>query len=207
MSTKRELFARLTLLAVVCAMRLLAQGDRGVITGNVTDASGAVVPGAQVTAIQKSTNVSYKTTTNTGGDFTVPSLPVGVFQVKVEREGFKTSITENVVIAPGGTVRVDASLQVGQSQQSVEVIANAQTVQTENARVATTVSSRLVDQLPVVVNGVSRSPFDLASAAAEVNTAGTFRIGGGNNTVGVTLDGTSITGDKIGSDAGETRPG
>ena len=69
---------------------------------------------------------------------------------------------------------------------------------------STTVSSTLVDSLPVQVNGTSRSPFDLASAAAgEVNSAGTFRIGGGNDTVGVTLDGSSITGDKIGSDAGD----
>jgi hypothetical protein len=61
-----------------------------------------------------------------------------------------------------------------------------------------------VDSLPVQVNGTSRSPFDLASAGAgEVNSAGTFRIGGGNDTVGVTLDGTSLAGDKIGSDAGD----
>ncbi len=69
---------------------------------------------------------------------------------------------------------------------------------------ATNVSSVLVDSLPVQVNGTSRSPFDLASAAAgEVNSAGTFRIGGGNDTVGVTLDGSSLAGDKIGSDAGD----
>ena len=55
----------------------MAQTDRGVITGTVKDASGAVVPGAQVTAIQASTNASFKTNTTTSGDFTVPSLPVG----------------------------------------------------------------------------------------------------------------------------------
>ena len=77
-------------------------------------------------------------------------------------------------------------------------------MQTENARVSTNVSSTLVDSLPVQVNGNSRSPFDLASAAAgEVNSAGTFRIGGGNDTVGVTLDGSSVAGNKIGSDAGD----
>ena len=69
---------------------------------------------------------------------------------------------------------------------------------------ATNVSSTMVDSLPVQVNGTSRSPFDLASAAAgEVNAAGTFRVGGGNDTVGVTLDGSSVAGDKIGSDAGD----
>jgi len=203
MRTKRELLVRLTLLAVVFAIHLLAQGDRGEVTGTVRDATGAVVPGAQVTAVQRNTNASYKTTTSTAGDFTVPSLPVGTYQVKVERQGFKTHITGNVVITPGETVRVDVSLEVGQTQQSVEVTAAAQLVQSENARVSTEVSSILVDALPVEVNGTSRSPFDLAAGAGEVNAAGTFRIGGGNDTVGVTLDGSSLAGDKIGNDAGD----
>src|SRR5205814_6074789 len=93
-------------------------------------------------------------------------------------------------------------LQVGQTQQSIEVVASAQLVTSENARVSTTVSNTLVNSLPVQVNGASRSPFDLASTTAEVNSAGTFRIGGGNNTVGISLDGSSLAGDKIGSDAG-----
>ncbi|HTS25974.1 MAG TPA: TonB-dependent receptor [Bryobacteraceae bacterium] len=193
---------RLILLAGVLALRISAQGDRGVITGTVTDASGAVVPGAEITVTQRSTNVSYKTTTSTAGDFTATSLPVGEYQVKVEKPSFKRHITENVVVVPGGTARVDVLLEVGTTQQSVEVMANAQMVQSENARVSTTVSSTLVDSLPVQVNGASRSPFDLASTTAEVNAAGTFRIGGGNDTVGITLDGSSLAGDKIGSDAG-----
>jgi len=202
MATKRELLVRVILLAAVFAMSLLAQGDRGEITGSVVDPSGAVVPGAHITVIQKSTNSTYKTTTSTAGDFTVPSLPVGIYVVKVERDGFKTELTENVEITPGGTVRTDVKLQVGQTQQSVEVMANAQMVQTENARVSTEVSNALVDALPVEVNGNSRSPFDLASTTGEVNGAGTFRIGGGGDTVGITLDGSSLAGDKIGTDAG-----
>jgi hypothetical protein len=87
-----------------------------VITGTVTDASGAIVPGAAITVIQKETNTSFKTTTSTAGDF---------------------------------AVRVDVSLQVGQTQQSVEVTAAAQLVQSENARVSTSVSSTLVNSLPV----------------------------------------------------------
>jgi len=199
---KWEFFVRLILLAVFAVIRLPGQGDRGEITGTVTDATGAVVPGAQIVVVQRATNASYRTTTSTAGDFTVPSLPVGEYQVRVERQGFKTSITENVGITPGGTARVDVKLEVGAAQQSVEVTAAAQVLQTENARVATEVSRTLVDALPVEVNGNSRSPFDLASTTGEVNAAGTFRIGGGNDTVGITLDGTSLAGDKIGNDAG-----
>src|ERR1017187_6684239 len=112
MRTKRELLVRLILLAAVSAIQLLAQGDRGEITGTVTDATGAVVPGARITAIQTSTYASYKTTTSTAGDFTVPSLPVGTYQVKVEAQGFKTHVTDNVAMPPGATARIDVKLEV-----------------------------------------------------------------------------------------------
>ena len=97
------------LFAVCAAASLVAQTDRGVITGTVKDASGAVVPGAQVTAIQTSTNASFKTKTTTSGDFTVPSLPVGDYQVRVENTGFKTYVANNVVVAAGATVPLDVS--------------------------------------------------------------------------------------------------
>ena len=71
-------------------MALLGQGDRGEITGTVTDASGAVVPGAQITATQESTNASYKVKTSSTGDYTVPALPIGTYPVRVEIHGFKS---------------------------------------------------------------------------------------------------------------------
>src|SRR5689334_15839931 len=120
MNTRQPMFLICILLLAASATHLLAQGDRGVITGTVRDASGAVVPAGVVTAIQKSTNTTYKTTTSTAGDFTIPSLPVGSYSVTVEKQGFKTHITGNVVINPGETVRVDVTLEVGQTQQSVE---------------------------------------------------------------------------------------
>ncbi len=204
MRRKQPIFFGTILLAAIAAVPLLGQGDRGVITGTVSDATGAVVPGAHVVIVQTNTNSSYKTSTSTAGDYTVPNLPVGDYQVRVDVQGFKSYLADRVAVNPGGETRLDVTLEVGTAQQKVEVTAQAQVIQTENARVATNVSSKLVDSLPVQVNGNSRSPFDLASAAAgEVNSAATFRIGGGNDTVGVTLDGASITGDKIGSDAGD----
>src|ERR1022692_3133930 len=202
MKKDRNMYIRLALLAAVSTLPLLAQGDRGVITGTVTDPGGAVVPGAQITATQGSTNASYKVKTSTTGDYTVPGLPVGTYQLKVEVPGFKSHVTDRIMVGPGEEIRVDVKLDIGTSQQTVEVSAAAQVVQTENARVATTVSSALVDALPLIVNGNSRSPFDLAGYTAEVNGAGTFRIGGGNDTVGITLDGSSLAGNKIGNDAG-----
>jgi len=182
------------LIGVCAAANLLAQTDRGVITGTVKDASGAVVPGAQVTAIQTSTNANFKTKTTTSGDFTVPSLPVGNYQVRVENTGFKTFLANRVEVGAGATVSLDVTMELGTTQQTVEVLANAQMLQTEAGRVATEVSSRLVDELPVVVNGAVRSPFDLSASAAEVNSTGQYRVGGGRGgAYGMTLDGTSVT--------------
>jgi hypothetical protein len=173
---------------------LLAQTDRGVITGTVKDASGAVVPGAQVTAIQVSTNASYRTNSTTSGDFTVPSLPVGNYQLRVENAGFKTYVGNDIVVGAGATVLLNVSLEVGATQQTVEVAANAQMLQAETARVATEVSNRLVDELPVMVNGAVRSPFDLSASTAEVNSTGQYRVGGGKGgAYGMTLDGSTIT--------------
>src|ERR1039457_1477430 len=129
---------RFHVLIGLCAVaNLLAQTDRGVITGTVKDVSGAVVPGAQVTAIQTNTNANFKTKTTTSGDFTVPSLPVGTYQVRVENTGFKTFLANRVEVAAGATVPLDVTMELGTTQQTVEVLANAQMLQTEAGRGAT----------------------------------------------------------------------
>src|SRR3954471_16584437 len=80
-----------------------AQGDRGLITGIVKDATGAVVPGARVTATHLATNSGYEASTTASGDFTVPSLPVGDYRVRVEKTGFKTPVANDIVVAAGST--------------------------------------------------------------------------------------------------------
>ena len=191
------------MLLAVAAVGLFAQSDRGVITGSVTDSSSSAVPNAQVTAIHVATNTNYKTNTTSSGDFTVPSLPVGIYQIRIENAGFKTHVRGDILLAAGSTVRVDAQLELGATQQTVEVTATAQLLEAETSRVASQVPNALVDGLPVVVNGGVRSPFDLAAVAAEVSATG-FRIGGGSGTWGMTLDGNAITGTMNGSDQAAT---
>jgi hypothetical protein len=192
---KREIRASLAVIALTAAV-LLAQGDRGVITGTVKDATGAVMPGAHVTAIHLATNTSYRADTTASGDFTVPALPVGDYQVRIENAGFKTHVATDIVVAAGATIRLDVALELGVTQQTVEVAANAQLVQSETARVSTEVSNKLVNELPLIVNGAVRSPFDLATITPEVAGNGdtNLRIGGGRiGGYGMTLDGTAAT--------------
>lgn len=172
-----------------------AQTDRGTITGTVTDATKAVVPGAQVTITHLATQTVSKTRTTASGDYSVPSLQVGTYQVKIENEGFKAHVSNNVVLNAGGTARVDAVLEIGATTQTVEVVANAQLLQSDTARIATQVASKMVDELPLVVSGTVRSPFDLAIITPDVSGDGVnFRIGGGKiNTWGITLDGVTAT--------------
>jgi Carboxypeptidase regulatory-like domain len=181
----------------------MSQGDRGQITGTVTDGTGAVVPNAQITAVQKNTNSSYKTVTTSAGVFTLNGLSIGDYTVSVEKQGFKIYIANAVEVTPGGSTGWDVVLQVGMTSQSIEITAAAQVLQTENARVSSTVSATLVNDLPVLVNGSSRTPFDIASTTPEVSATGGFHIGGGNNALGVSLDGASMAGGKVGADVGD----
>ena len=195
------------LLSTLTAVGLLAQSDRGVITGTVKDTSGAVVAGASVTAIQIGTNDTFKTNTTTSGDFTLPSLPVGTYQLSIETLGFKTYVLNNILVTPGSSARTDATLELGTTQQTVEVTAAAQLLQSETAQVSSQVTTRLIEDLPLVVGGTGgmmRSPFDLAVTTPDVEMSGTSaRVGGGNyGQYAITLDGISAgTGSNQGSGA------
>src|SRR5262245_52502016 len=90
-----------------------AQVVSGVILGTVVDASSAVVTGAQVTLTNEQTNLTFKTSTNSSGNYVVPNLPPGSYTVKVEANGFKPSLSKGVVAFSNRTVRADAALETG----------------------------------------------------------------------------------------------
>jgi hypothetical protein len=92
------------LLCAFFAGLLSAQGDRGSITGAVTDAGGARIPAARITATQRETNAQFKATTTESGEFTLPSLPIGPYRVVIECDGFKTTNRDNVRLETGSTL-------------------------------------------------------------------------------------------------------
>src|ERR1022692_98737 len=106
------------------AITALAQSERGTITGVVHDSSGAIVPGATVTIVNRSTNVTLTATTNEAGEYTMPSLPPGIYNVKVNKQGFRTSEESGLTLDAAQTVRADLALEVGVATQTVEVIAS-----------------------------------------------------------------------------------
>ena len=149
-----------------------AQGDRGTITGQVTDQSSAVISGATVKAVHVATNFEREVTTSNQGSYAIPQLPVGAYVVIVTARSFQTTTLENIEVTAGGTVRVDAQLAIGGLQDAVTVTAESRQIQTESVKVTTSISSKFIQDLPLVVGGQLRSPLDLSLIAPEAK-AGT----------------------------------
>jgi hypothetical protein len=193
-----------SLLTVAFVLAAFAQSDRGTITGVITDSAGAAIPAVPVVITNIATNTKITVATTSAGEFTAPNLGVGNYRVEVSQSGFKRSVQDNVIVTAGGTVRVDIQLQIGQVSESIEVQASSTQVQTENAKIQTAVSSKMVDELPLVVGGAMRSVFNLVTVAPEARGEGQrLSIGGGQAAAwDATLDGLSITTNRS-ADAGE----
>lgn len=183
---------RIISLMLVCSAIGWTQGDRGTITGTVTDQSGAVVPDAKIKVVHVGTNAQRTTEASGTGDYTIPALLAGTYRVEVEANGFKTLVRNDVAVTPGATQRLDASLTIGEVSDTVEVSAQATLLQTDNAKINTAVSQRFVNELPLVVGGQLRSPLDLALITPEAKSQGNLQFGGGQEGGwDATLDGLS----------------
>ncbi len=192
--------------AIVFSTALWSQSERGSITGIITDASGANIANVPVTA----TNHGYRhrserVFTSSAGEYDAPNLVPGVYKVEVSAPGFRSFTESGVTVTAGATIRVDAKLQLGQLSESIEVSAEAAQLQTENAKISTAVENKMVDDLPLVVGGAMRSPFDLVSVASDSKGSGTtLSIGGGQAASwSATLDGVPVNTNRS-ADAGET---
>jgi hypothetical protein len=146
---------RLALFVVVCLARAAvadAQVDRATISGTVTDSSGAGIPGVTVTVTGES-GLTFTTTTNMAGQYTVPSLPVGTYAAKFELEGFKTFVRDKLTLQVSQTLRLDAELAVGQLTETVSVSGTPQLIQRETPDVGTTVTRDYLTALPLSMGG------------------------------------------------------
>jgi hypothetical protein len=101
-------------------------GATGTILGTVTDSSGAIMPNVKVTVTNTGTNVAFRTSTSSAGDFLAPSLEPGTYSVSAEAKGFQKSLTTGFVLAVDQKVRIDLALRPGAVTDTVEV--TAQTV-------------------------------------------------------------------------------
>lgn len=116
---------RIGVCLVVLSVAAFAQSERGTITGVIHDSSGAVVPGAKITVTNQATKVSLHSTSNGAGEYAALELQAGIYNVRVDKEGFRSFEVNGVVLNAAQTVRTDATLEVGAASQTVVVTASA----------------------------------------------------------------------------------
>lgn len=139
----------LFVLAGLLTAPLLAVGPTGTIVGTVSDPSGAVVPSAQVTVRNQETNAARQVETNEDGDYTVPLLPPGLYQISAEKAGFRRSLYSSVDLNVDQTVRVDFTLQVGHLREEVAVTESVPVIQTDTSALGQVIDRRQVRNLPL----------------------------------------------------------
>jgi hypothetical protein len=128
---------------------LRAQSTNASLTGRVTDPSKAVVADAKVTAINPDTNYRYEASTDHSGQYYLSNLPPGSYGIEIEKAGFKTLITPDVILHVQDALAIDFELPLGSSSQTVTVQAGAPLVNTESAAVSTLIDRTFVDDLPL----------------------------------------------------------
>src|SRR3954447_15466759 len=122
-----HVFARRVALVFISLSLAMAQSERGTITGTIRDASGASIPGAKVTLTNTETGLVFVNSANEAGDYTVPQLSVGTYTVHIEKDGFRPSSVNGLILNASATIRADATLEIGTAAQAVEVSASALT--------------------------------------------------------------------------------
>ena len=127
-----------------------AQSNAADIQGTVTDATGAVVNGATVTARNPGTNVSRNATTNDEGFYRIINLPPGDYEITVEAANFKKAVRQNVTVTVGQSAQFNVTLEPGEITEVVTVSdATAQIVETNKTAVATTIEEQQINNLPI----------------------------------------------------------
>ncbi len=188
---------------------------RGAITGRITDPSGAVVPGATVTATNLSTQFKTVTTSHADGFYNFPLMRVGQYSLTVSHTGFRTVTVKSLVVQIGQTVTQNIRLEVGSLTQTVNVIGSSPLLRPSQATSSTVVNNSMIANLPL--NG--RRYTDFVLLTPNTNADGEFGLvsfggqqGGGdsgyangNGANSYTVDGANATSNYFGGARGRTR--
>lgn len=191
---KQILHLSLLLISLLgCGLSVNAQAIFGSIQGTVTDASGAVVPNARITARNINTGVATDSVSNEAGLYFLGELRPGVYDLEVEANGFQKALQRGVSLRVEDRLRADFSLKPGQVSETVEVTGGAQVLQTENNTLGRVIEENSIKQLPLR----GRNAFELVLLTPGAQQRGDDeqpRLSGGRARTGeFVLDGGSIT--------------
>jgi hypothetical protein len=188
-------------LVVVCLLLVAAgtaaQGTTSRLVGQVVDSTGGVLPGATITLTNEATGVSFTTVTSHAGTYTFEAVPVGVYTVKMELQGFRTFTTNGNRVRIGQPATVNATLEPGAITETVNVTGAAELVQTSTSgNLGTVIDQKVIEALPIVGTR-GRNPLDLVltqpGVVSGANTGGgTHVYGARDRSWNFTLDGIDV---------------
>jgi carboxypeptidase family protein/TonB-dependent receptor-like protein len=179
--------------AVVCVVLLstsaFAQYDNGSIVGTVRDSAGSVIPGATVTVTNPATGMTSSNITNASGDYEVPELRVGQYNIEVSKAGFASAKATEITVSVGGRQRIDLSMHVGEASTTVQVSGVSLQIQTETSQREQVVTQYQSEALPLVtrnysdllglVTGVRQAPTAATtSSISSLARAGAYNVNG-----------------------------
>lgn len=193
--------SRLLLLSLLGIAAAFAQGNRGSITGTITDPAGAVVAGAAVEGRNVGSGALYATVTTSTGNYTLSELPPGNYEVSFTSPGFKVLIRGPLEVGARQTLRIDGTLEVGTAAESITVTDAAPLLITESAEVSYNVTVNRLNQLPVGNMGSVRN---IVRSAATLMPGVSFTEGffGGVRINGTPTDGYNLRVDGMDSTYG-----
>ena len=161
-------YIRIAISVLACSGLVLAQTDRGTITGTIGDPAGAVVANAPIEARNVENGAVYQAQSSATGNYTVAQLPTGNYELSVTVPGFKKFIRQNVVLGVAQTLRVDIGLEVGAASESVTVTESVALLKTESGELSHNVATDTVNNLPVLAIGAQAGSSAIRNPASVV---------------------------------------
>jgi hypothetical protein len=183
---------------------LFAQGDRGAITGVITDKSGAAVPDVAIEVVNTATNARFDTVSTGTGAYRVVGLPIGIYDLTAKSTGFSTYVQRGIQIQTNQTAAVDISLAVGAVTENVTVEASVPLIQTESTDVGMVVESKQFLDMPLTLGGGIRNPSNFIKLSPGVSPTGTWTksiSGGGGFQDQIYYDGIALSRGDLSNDA------
>ena len=158
------------------------------IVGVITDSSGAAVPHAKITVQNQDTAFRYESASGDTGEYYIPNLNSGTYQLTVEASGFKTAVQRDIVLRINETPRINIRVEVGNVTESVSISSQTPLLETEGAGVGQVLESSTVQRLPVMQKFVHRVLLYMPDMN---NINGAHAVGQRQRAIGYSMDGVS----------------
>jgi hypothetical protein len=173
------------------ALSAYGQNITGSVVGDVSDSSGSVIPGTEITVLNQGTGVSTNVVVDQGGTYTVSNLPAGKYQIGARRSGFNSVVVRNIELLSSQTVRQNFTLQVGEVRETIRVSGEAPLVRTDTQTIGSSLGTRQLEDLPLPgrsIDGLLMLAAGATTSGADAQISGSSYYGGDN----FTLNGVSV---------------